>query len=170
MKGITMTVTRPAPTPSVHDILASANVTPSYAVSNDNFIPTRYPYTYAYDFVRSHPHMVPAEIADRHPDFRSSRAETSGLVKDWCESTGVNRERFSYNLADAYLLDDELPLPDNTPNKDLLDVTSTDVHLTPAQLAAAQDMVATKLLEMGVIAGDDDINDFVFSVVKSMNR
>lgn len=58
----------------------------------ENIIPTRYPYTYAYDFFRQN---VPGNL---------SRAECSQIVKAWA----VKNHREPYEvvcaLADAYLI------------------------------------------------------------------
>lgn len=55
------------------------------------FIPTRYPYTYAYDYIRSHNEEFGVPLA-------TSRADCAGLFKD-----GPAKEEVVRLLADAYL-------------------------------------------------------------------
>lgn len=73
---------------------------------NDEFSGSRYPYTYACDFLRTHWDIVPKEIDQQVPasDPRiHSRSEASRARQLWAEATGVEDEAAAQMLADAYL-------------------------------------------------------------------
>lgn len=56
-----------------------------------SFIPSRYPFTYAYDFVRSHtPQMY-------------GRGEVAGLLRQFMHGDDEARTRVCFELADAYI-------------------------------------------------------------------
>lgn len=60
------------------------------------FIPSRYPYTYAYDWLR-----ISTNVGERY-----SRGEIAGFVKKFCANYGVSdedRERLITVFADRYL-------------------------------------------------------------------
>ena len=84
------------------DLVSKCRLQPTFASA---FIPGRYPYTYAYDFVRSYPNVVP----DSHPKQQwlallgtESRAETSVLIRCWAQLSGLNHRMLLIALADAY--------------------------------------------------------------------
>ena len=58
------------------------------------FIPTRYPYTYAYDLLRM---QRPLQ------EGNNSRGEMSMYITDYCNSKGYNKELFCQHLADIYI-------------------------------------------------------------------
>jgi hypothetical protein len=62
------------------------------------FTPGRYPFTYAYDFYRSHP-----EFFGESDGTLLSRGETSQRVKDYAERTGQDHTQVLIALADGYL-------------------------------------------------------------------
>ena len=64
--------------------------------SGEPFIPTRYPFTYAYDFARNH-----ADDFD-FPHYLS-RAETSAWVTHYADITGQDRGDVVVALADGYI-------------------------------------------------------------------
>lgn len=72
------------------------------------FIPTRYPYTYAYDFVRSHHDIVPPEILK---DSNGSRSETSAVVERWANSLGLDENDVCKVFADAYMAEYNISFP-----------------------------------------------------------
>lgn len=84
------------------------------------FNPTRYPHTYACDFLRSNPHVIPADvlhdstlyerIRHHHPDGWAtvgdgmmSRAEASLIRQAWARYENREDEDLARVLADAYL-------------------------------------------------------------------
>ncbi len=85
----------------------------------EQFSPTRYPYTYACDFMRQNPNIIPAGVAsdtdladrlDRHyPDGHMrtgnlmSRSEASSIRQAWARMEGRDDGDLARVLADAYL-------------------------------------------------------------------
>lgn len=71
------------------------------------FSPTRYPYTYAADMLRTHPEIIPDEVAPLiSPELwekMPSRAEASGMRRVWAEFENRNDSELAFILADAYL-------------------------------------------------------------------
>jgi len=68
----------------------------------ERFIPTRYPFTYAYDFVREFYTELGFDEFGRRESF-DSRAETSGVVGKYCEAKGLERRQVVIMLANYYL-------------------------------------------------------------------
>ena len=64
-----------------------------WQVSYSRFIPSRYPYTYAYDLLRQ----------EQPLQGDNSRGEVSGYVTEHCLVKGIDKEAFCYKLADIYL-------------------------------------------------------------------
>lgn len=79
-----------------------------------SFIPTRYPYTYGYDFLRNHfTQVVPQETREaiETPDL-GSRASMAGFCKAWAEAEGIaDYTEIVTVFADAYLLENSIPAP-----------------------------------------------------------
>lgn len=73
----------------IHDI---GGIPPTHTVHT--FTASRFPYTYAYDYVRMCRPVGCVEL---------SRAEASGIVKAWCERRGLDRDAVVYALAWRYL-------------------------------------------------------------------
>lgn len=71
--------------------------------SEQGFTPTRYPYTYAWDFVRNHQRPQSDTVFDFPSDIAGSRSETSGWVRKFTRSYGMDREEVAHLLADAYM-------------------------------------------------------------------
>lgn len=74
--------------------------------TSNPYTPGRYPYTYACDFIRTNPHVVPAAVrfqvtADDPTMF--SRAEASQLIDLWATAEGRTVEDLARTLADAYM-------------------------------------------------------------------
>lgn len=73
------------------------------------FSPTRYPYTYAADYLRSNPHIVPAEVFNdgrlwtAQHSAMMSRADAALARKIWAALTGVTDDQAAVLLANAYL-------------------------------------------------------------------
>lgn len=65
------------------------------------YIPTRYPYTYACDFMRQFPTVIPVD-AGPIPDGMS-RADASRLRQRWAEIERREDDDLACVLADAYL-------------------------------------------------------------------
>ncbi len=92
--------------PTVEDIL-NATRTDTY---REQYIPTRYPYTYAADFVRQHPEIVPSQYLRGNEDMMS-RADASGVIHRWAEGeqydgadqVGGPGRLLAEVLADSYL-------------------------------------------------------------------
>ena len=87
--------------------------------SGEQFIPTRYPYTYAADFLRSNAYVVPLEVRDAHWAARGelapslmSRAQASGLRRAWAESVGMADDELAAVLADAFLALNRIQKPE----------------------------------------------------------
>lgn len=66
------------------------------------FIPSRYPYTYAADFLRAHPEMVPGHIR-KELIVIESRSDASLARERWAEDLGIDDADAAEVLADAYL-------------------------------------------------------------------
>lgn len=62
-------------------------------LGKSDFIPTRYPHTYAYDFLR---------ITEPKPD--NSRGEQAEFVRLTCQRNGFDTDVVLCQLADAYIL------------------------------------------------------------------
>ncbi len=77
----------------VHEATRSAVAT--------TFIPTRYPYTYAADFLRQFPHVVPVDAGP--VPLNMSRSDASQIRRRWAEVEGRDDDEFAQVLADAYL-------------------------------------------------------------------
>ena len=63
------------------------------------YSPTRFPNTYAYDYLRE---IWPTQI---------SRAEAAGLVRRWTERHGVSKEGFNTILAMRYMAKYNITIP-----------------------------------------------------------
>ena len=65
------------------------------------FSPSRYPYTYAYDFMLEHSQYLPLTV---QTSVRVGLcAGAANALKDWCNRTGEDHEQALTALADAYL-------------------------------------------------------------------
>jgi len=73
------------------------------------FIESRYPYTYAYDFLKSHPELVPVRHVDAY--FAGSRALTSVIVRRWAEDEEIDHDQLVRVLADAYMKEHHIHRP-----------------------------------------------------------
>lgn len=71
-------------------------------VRREQFIATRYPYTYSADFLRAHRDIVPEGIG-RRLGVIDSRADASEAKHLWAEKLGVHEYILACALADAYL-------------------------------------------------------------------
>lgn len=75
----------------------------------EQFSPTRYPYTYACDFIRQNLHVVPAEVAgdesvaDYFENGLMSRAQASRVRQVWAQVEGREDEELARVLADAFM-------------------------------------------------------------------
>lgn len=67
------------------------------------FIPGRYPYTYAADFMRQHPHVIPEEAFMGTDPAGMSRARASVVRAEWARMVGMEESRLAEILADAAL-------------------------------------------------------------------
>ncbi len=88
-------------------------------IQPDRFSPTRYPYTYACDFMRQFTGVIPAAILEdegliarirhNHPDGWAagagamSRSEASQFRQAWAAVEGRDDDDLARTLADAYL-------------------------------------------------------------------
>jgi uncharacterized protein YcaQ len=81
-----------------------AQITPEHS---EQYIPTRYPYTYACDFIRQHPYVVPVQVRNdmvcRFDASLMSRSDASQVCRVWAEVEGRDSEDLARILADAYL-------------------------------------------------------------------
>lgn len=77
----------------VHEATASAIAT--------TYIPTRYPYTYACDFIRQHPQVVPVDAGRTYGEI--SRSEVGPIIRRWAEIERCDADDLINALADAYL-------------------------------------------------------------------
>jgi hypothetical protein len=64
-------------------------------------VPSRYPYTYAYDFMRQFPNVIPID-AGPIPDGMS-RSQASQIRQRWAEIERREDDDLACVLADAYL-------------------------------------------------------------------
>ncbi len=75
----------------------------------EQFSPARYPYTYACDFIRQHPNVVPPEVRS-NPNIAylfgemMARSEASQVLKVWAEYEGRDNEDMARVLADAFIV------------------------------------------------------------------
>jgi hypothetical protein len=84
------------------------------------FIPSRYPYTYAADFLRGHPDMVPAWLRD---ELDGSRGSASQVRTKWAERLGIDDREAAEILANAYLEENKV---EDVPNE--IRESSRDPH------------------------------------------
>lgn len=72
---------------------------------------TRDPYTYAADFLRAHPDLLPAHItavvAEDEERIRS-RSEASQARQAWVKELGISDEQAARILASAYLVENDV--------------------------------------------------------------
>lgn len=75
----------------------------------DDFIPSRYPYTYAYDLIFNNPDLIPAEVltysrlgGSFSPNL-ASRAGVAHVLGIWAVMEGVSEADLCSIFADAYL-------------------------------------------------------------------
>lgn len=67
-------------------------------------IPSRYPFTYAYDFLRTHAAIYGLPIG-------MSRGEAGVAITRFCENMGLDRGEIVAQLADAYLIVNDVEMP-----------------------------------------------------------
>lgn len=78
------------------------------------FIPSRYPYKYAADFMRGHwQELLPFDVAGlfETDDLSGSRGVAAMARRLWAESAGVEDEWLARQLADAFLKQERIPNP-----------------------------------------------------------
>lgn len=82
------------------------------------FSATRYPYTYAADYLRTHWQIVPEEITEQIADdearamaLMASRGVASKARQMWAEALGIADEDAARLLADAYLAEHGITKP-----------------------------------------------------------
>lgn len=78
------------------------------------FTPTRYPYTYASDYMKKHwLKLLPVGIRTLYTDdeLSGSRGIASQARQFWAEAEGVEDEWLARQLADAYLKQEGIPNP-----------------------------------------------------------
>ena len=71
----------------------------------NRFIASRYPYTYATDFLRAHDEMVPAWLRDR---LDGSRGAASQVRSEWAERLGITDYDAAETLALAYITENNV--------------------------------------------------------------
>lgn len=74
----------------------------------EQFSPTRYPYTYACDFIRQNPNVVPAEVRNNPEvahlfDEQMARSQASWVRNVWAAHEGCDAEELARTLADAFM-------------------------------------------------------------------
>lgn len=69
------------------------------------FIPSRYPYTYAADFLRSHTELVPAWLRDQ---LDGSRGSASQVLSQWAERLGIDDREAAEIVAQAYVVENNV--------------------------------------------------------------
>jgi hypothetical protein len=74
-----------------------------------SYLPGRWPNTYAYDFLRSHPELLPEAVREQAGPI-DSRAAAAGAVRLWAQAAGVPADSIRAILADAYLEQHHIPL------------------------------------------------------------
>lgn len=77
-------------------------------LSYSRYIPTRYPYTYACDFVRRNQEIVPRRVR-AHYGFileLESRGDARQVIKTWARMFQVADEQLCCVLADRYLVEE----------------------------------------------------------------
>lgn len=67
-----------------------------------SYIPGRWPYTYAADFMRSHPELLPTSVREAVGTI-DSRHAASQAVGRWAQEVGAPADEIKAILADAYL-------------------------------------------------------------------
>lgn len=75
----------------------------------ETYIPSRYPYTYAADFLRAHTHLLPEEVPWRYRPI-NSRLYASFARQHWACLLGVGDAELASVLADGYLTEHGIPL------------------------------------------------------------
>jgi hypothetical protein len=100
--------------PTVDDLVAG-----SRRLHDESFIPSRYPYTYAADFLRNNPHLIPGNvrrsvIGDPGHELHyadgwllagtaMSRSEAASIEEGWARLAGVDERDLAERLAGAYM-------------------------------------------------------------------
>ncbi len=83
-----------------------AQLVTATTTSREQFTPGRYPWTYAADFIREHPHVVPAAIREQvdvdNPALYS-RSEAAHMKTLWAKAEGREERELAEVLADAFL-------------------------------------------------------------------
>jgi len=77
----------------------------------DHVIPTRYPYTYSADFLRTHAYIIPRKYIEEQEaveDFSLSRAQAAGIKSSWANDLGVDERELACVFADAYIKENHL--------------------------------------------------------------
>jgi hypothetical protein len=90
------------------------------------FIESRYPYTYAADFLRAHVEMVPAWLQDR---LDGSRGAASKVRSEWAERMGISDYAAAETLALAYIVENKV---EDVPERITGVQRSADPHKGPA--------------------------------------
>lgn len=71
----------------------------------NRFIPTRYPWSYAADFLRGHEDLVPAWLRDQ---MDGSRSAASQVISQWAERLGIDDRVAAEVLAGAYIVENNV--------------------------------------------------------------
>jgi hypothetical protein len=78
------------------------------AIPSTSYIPTRWPATYAADFLRTHPGLLP-DAVEVEMDT-GSRGSASHAIRCWGMAIDVPVDALKKVLADAYLVEHHIPL------------------------------------------------------------
>jgi hypothetical protein len=77
----------------------------------EQYSPTRYPYTYACDFLRTNPQVIPSTVRERYEARYGqatspwmSRSQAARIREMWAFFERRDDDEFARVLADAYLL------------------------------------------------------------------
>lgn len=71
------------------------------------YIPSRWPHTYAADFVRGHPQLLPDSV---RAELDGSRRSASAAIRAWAQTLDLPADALKAVLADAYLEENQIPL------------------------------------------------------------
>jgi len=77
----------------------------------ENFSPSRYPYTYAADYLRGHSELIPEQIFDEVVplDYHGiARSQSSQIRTKWAAELGIDDKLAAEILANAYLIENRV--------------------------------------------------------------
>jgi hypothetical protein len=95
---------------ALREIAAAAAHTAHQSTHQPHYIPSRFPRTYAYDFIRANLTILPNDVLAEVENTFLSRGDAARAVKRWAQAINVAPEAIMVILADAQLAIEGIPL------------------------------------------------------------